>query len=204
MQSQRTWGRISVVPGLTVPGLLLGLSLTVLAGCQTQVRESDRGPWIGVQPGGTLTLNRPIPVPRDRARVFFLDGQLRPTGASQGPSCGIEIRTIPRDDPHVIPAGPFIITRVQPYWTQVAARDPAGAAGGAHLWLASAPDGGGTPLIQEGYHLWLADGPDPDVRRLTCLGMLDEMWRARPPTLDEIRVALGDLATLELPASPRR
>jgi hypothetical protein len=59
-------------------------------------------------------------------------------------------------------------------------------------------------LIQEGYHLWLADGPDPDVMRLTCLGMLDEMWRARPPTLDEVRAALGELATLELPASPRR
>ena len=189
---------------MTMPGLLLGLSLAVLAGCQTQVRESDQGPWIGVQPGGTLTLNRPIPVPQDRARVFFRGGRLQPTGANLGPSCGIEIRTISRSGPHVIPAGSFTITRVQPYWTQVAARGPAGAAGGARLWLASATDGGGTPLIQEGYHLWLADGLDAEVMRLTCLGMLDEMWRARPPTLDEIRVALGDLATLELPPSPRR
>jgi hypothetical protein len=34
--------------------------------------------------------------------------------------------------------------------------------------------------------------------RLTCLGMLDEMWKSRPITLDEIRHALGDLATLRI------
>lgn len=208
MECQRKWGRISRGPGLTAPGLLLGLCLAALAGCQTQLRESDQGPWIAVQPGGTLTLNRPIPVPQDRARVFFRGGRLQPTGANLGPSCGMEIRTIPRSGPHVISAGSFTITRVQSHWTQVAARDtgsyPRPYAGPVRFQLASATDGGGTPLIQEGYHLWLADGPDPDVMRLTCLGMLDEMWRARPPTLDEIRVALGDLATLELSVSPRR
>ncbi len=216
MECQRTWGRISRGPRLTVPGLLLGLSLAVLAGCQTQVRESDRGPWIAVQPGGTLTLNRPIPIPQDRARVFFRDGDLQPSGANLGPSCGIEIRTIPRAGPHVIPAGSFTIARVQTLWTQVAHRDlgrdpgrnlvpdPGGYPDPVRLQLASATDGGGTPLIQEGYHLWLAGGPDSDVMRLTCLGMLDEMWRARPPTLEEIRGALGDLATLELPANRPR
>jgi hypothetical protein len=196
----RTW----LVPA--VPRLLLVLPLTWLLGCQTQVKEAAEGPWIAVQSGGTLTLNRPIPVPQDRARVFFRDGDLQPTGANQGPSCGLEIRTIPRSGPHVIPAGSFTIARVQTLWTQVAHRDPgrepAGHPGAARLQLAAATDGGGTPLIQEGYHLWLEGGPDSDVMRLTCLGMLDDMWRARPPTLDEIRDALGDVATLDLAPSP--
>jgi len=61
--------------------------------------------------------------------------------------------------------------------------------------------GGGSPMIQEGYHLWLAGGKDPNVMRLTCLGMLDEMWRVRPITLDEIRRALGAVATLEVAAA---
>ena len=42
-------------------------------------------------------------------------------------------------------------------------------------------------MIQEGYHLYLAGGPDPNVMRLTCLGMLDDMWRSRAITLEEIR-----------------
>jgi hypothetical protein len=184
------------------PRLFLALALTLLLGCETQMRQSDQGPWIPVGPGGTLVLNGPVQVPQDRARVFFRNGRLQSTGANQGPSCGIEIRTIPRDGPHVIPAGSFTIARVQPYWTQVAALDPHRDRSAVRLRLASAPDSGGTPLIQEGYHLWLSDGPDADVMRLTCLGMLDEMWRARPPTLDEIRAALGDLATLELPPTP--
>lgn len=190
------------IPGLTlgpqrlIPGAILVLLL--LVGCQTWMREADPGPWIPVQAGGTLTLSQPIPVPQDRARVFFLGGRLQPTGANQGPSCGIEIRTIPRDGPHLIPAGTYTVTRVQPYWTQVAASDPDPGPWGPPLRLASATDGGGTPLIQEGYHLWLGGGPDPDVIRLTCLGLLDEMWRARPPTLMEIRSALGDLASLDL------
>jgi hypothetical protein len=184
------------------PRLSLILALALLLGCETQMRQSDQGPWIPVGPGGVLALNGPVQVPQDRARVFFRNGRLQPTGANQGPSCGIEIRTIPRDGPHVIPAGSFTITRVQPYWTQVAAIDPDRDRSAVRLRPASAPDSGGTPLIQEGYHLWLSDGPDADVMRLTCLGMLDEMWRARPPTLDEIRAALGDLATLELPTNP--
>jgi hypothetical protein len=34
--------------------------------------------------------------------------------------------------------------------------------------------------------------------RLTCLGMLNDMWRARAITLEEIRAALGTVATLEI------
>lgn len=178
------------------------LILPLLIGCQTRMREADPGPWIPVQPGGTLTLSQPVPVPQDRARVFFRGGRLQPTGANSGPSCGLEIRTLPRTGPHLISAGVYTVTRVEPYWTQVAAVDPGPGPGIPRLRFASATDGGGTPLIQEGYHLWLGGGPDPDVMRLTCLGMLDDMWRARPPTLVEIRAALGDLATLDLGSRP--
>ena len=55
---------------------------------------------------------------------------------------------------------------------------------------------GGNAMIQEGYHFWLS-GADTNVMRLTCLGMLDDMWRARAITLAEIRGALGSVATLQ-------
>lgn len=177
------------------------LGLPILWGCETRMRETDSGPWLAVQAGGTLTLNQPVAIPQDRARVFFRSGRLQASGANLGPSCGLEVRTLARDGPHLIPAGSYRVTRVQTYWSEVAARGLGSGRGGPRLLLASSVGGGGGPLIQEGYHLWLGDGPDPEVTRLTCLGMLDEMSRARPPTLAEIRVALGDLATLDL--SPR-
>ena len=85
--------------------LSLALALALLLGCETQMRQSDRGPWIPVGPGGTLVLSQPVKVPQDRARVFFRNGRLQSTGANQGPSCGIEIRTIPRDGPPEVARG---------------------------------------------------------------------------------------------------
>jgi hypothetical protein len=180
--------------------LVLVPVVLLLSACQTRVREAADGPWIEIPPGSRLTLNRSISVPQDRARVFFRGGRVQNVGANVGPSCGIEVRTIPRDGPYTIAPGSFTITRVQDYWTQVAQHP---AAGIVRLQLASSTDGGGNPLIQQGYHLWLSGPSDSNVMRLTCLGMLDDMWRARAPTLAEVRAALGALATLELSDPPR-
>ena len=190
--SLRKWlarrGRLALVP-----------ALLMLSGCNTQVRDSWGGPWVQIPTGSLLILNRSISVPQDRARVFFRGGRVLASGANVGPSCGIEIRTISRDGPYTIQPGTFTIFRVQRYWTEVAQRPTADV---VRFQLASATDGGGNPLIQEGYHLWLSGAADPNVMRLTCLGRLDDMSRARAPTLVELRVALGDVADLELAETP--
>ena len=178
---------------------VLIVALLLLTGCETLVRESAQGPWVEIPPGSTLTVNRTISVPQDRARVFLRGGGVRGSGANLGPSCGIEIRTISRDGPYNIQPGTFTITRVQDYWTQVAHRAGPGA---LRLQLASSTDGGGTPLIQEGFHLWLSGSAEPNVMRVTCLGLSDDMWRARAPTLEQVRAALGSAITLELAARP--
>jgi len=168
----------------------------LLVGCvPVQVREDAAGGWAAIPPGSTLTLNRPVQVPQDRARIFFLSGRVRPAGANAGPSCGLEVRTMSREGAQTIAPQTFRIVRVQNLWTQVARLQRPGP---VRFQLAQSTDGGGgTPLIQEGYHLWLR-GPDTNVMRLTCLGMLDDMWRARAITVEEIRAALGTVATLEI------
>ncbi|WP_295577513.1 hypothetical protein [uncultured Lamprocystis sp.] len=170
--------------------------IALLVGCvPVKVREDAAGGWAAIPPGSTLTLNRPVQVPQDRARVFFLSGRVRPAGANTGPSCGLEVRTMSREGAQTIAPQTFRIVRVQNLWTEVARLQRPGP---IRFQLAQATDGGGgTPLIQEGYHLWLS-GADTNVMRLTCLGMLDDMWRARAITLEEIRAALGTVATLEI------
>lgn len=196
MQTMKREGTGPLAGARAIAAVLLGAAL--LCGCRpVEVRETDTGAWTAIPPGSTLTLSRPIQVPQDRARVFFLAGEIRPAGASLGPSCALEIRTISRNGPHRVAAGTYRIARVENYWTQVAWREPLGA---VRRQLANATSGGGNPMIQEGYHLYLAGGPDPDVMRLTCLGMLADMWRSRPITLAEIRKSLGSIAALELAA----
>lgn len=179
------------------------LMCAMLAGCQpVQVREDAAGTWTPIPPGSTLTLNQPVQVPQDRARVFFKGGRVGSSGANLGPSCGLEVRALSRDGPQTVESGTYRIDRVENYWTQVAWNEPPGT---VRLRLATAESGGGSPMIQEGYHFYLSGGPDPNVMRLTCLGMLDDMWRSRAITLAEIRKSLGAVATLELagPGSPR-
>jgi hypothetical protein len=56
----------------------------------------------------------------------------------------------------------------------------------------------GSPLVAHGYHLWLSSKRQPDVMRLTCRGAFDDLSRAQPPAIDEVREALGKLAALVL------
>ncbi len=181
--------RIRSLIGGWLPLLISGV---LLAGCETLVRESS-GEWTEIPPGSLLRLNQPVPVAPGRARVFFRQGRLSNSGASPTPSCGLEVRRIDPDRPQTIAAGDYRIARVQRYWTEVAERRPT-----AVPRFVMAGKDGGTPLVQEGYHFWLASPKDPNLMRLTCLGLLADMWEARPPRLDEIRAALGDLATLQI------
>jgi hypothetical protein len=176
-------------------------SLLLLSGCQTIIQQSENGEWIDIAPGSTLALNRPVQIPQDRARVFFVNGRARGTGASYRPSCALEVRRISRDGPQTIPAGTLRIERIQHYWTEVVdRRDPDAPA----FRLADmGGDGGGYSMIQTGYHLWLDDGADQNLMRLTCLGILADPVDAYPPTVEDIRAALGALATLTVVSTPQ-
>ncbi|MES9945691.1 MAG: hypothetical protein ABW080_12095 [Candidatus Thiodiazotropha sp.] len=56
----------------------------------------------------------------------------------------------------------------------------------------------GSPIVTHGYHLWLSSEQQPDVMRITCRGAFDDLSRAEPPSIDEIREALGEIAELVL------
>ena len=64
-----------------------------------------------------------------------------------------------------------------------------------NIQLAEGVDQGGASFVYLGYHLWL-DGPDPNVRRLTCRGGYADPASALPPSINQIRQALGDVMTL--------
>ena len=176
---------------LTLAALWLG---AMLAGCATLIQDADQGRWIGIEPGSALTLHRPVNLAPSRTRVFFVNGRARNSGANYRTACALEVRRIDQDGPQTIPAGRYRIDRVQNYWTEVAdVLQP----GSVRFRLAE-HDGGGLPMIQSGFHFWFDPADNPNLMRLTCLGALDDMPEAYPPTLQEIAAALGALATLDV------
>jgi hypothetical protein len=69
----------------------------------------------------------------------------------------------------------------------------------AGIGLAGMASDAGQSMIVRGVHLWFGSDIQPDVMRLTCRGGFDEAWRADLPSIDEMRIALGDYARIVLP-----
>lgn len=171
------------------------LIMLALPGCNTLVQETEHGRWVEIGPETALVLNEPIWIPEERTRVFFKNGKLSRNGASYQTACALEVRRIARDGPQALATGRFQIRRAQHFWTEVAARLQDWS---VFVQLAELSNGGGQPLIQTGYRFWLERTDAPDVMHLTCLGILAEPAEAYPPTMTEMRAALGELATLQL------
>jgi hypothetical protein len=174
--------------------VILAVATLFAGGCRTFIKDAPEGRWIGAEPGGSLTLNRTVPMPQGRTRIFLVNGKARRNGASYQTSCALEVRQIERDRDRKLAPGRYRITRIQQYWTEVAAVGP----DRVRFRFAGHGDGGdGQSMIQTGYRFYLA-GDNPDLWRLTCLGVLADPPWADPPSLAEIQAALGPVATLDI------
>jgi len=171
----------------------------VLAGCQgggATVRvDSGSREFLDLQ-GGLLVLERSLEVGPGRARVFIQDGTAR-IGYSVNEydtQCNFQIDTI---DHQGMPIEPdtFLISRVQSLWEPVVKARPVQVAG---LRVAGFDgDGGGFSASFMGYHFWLNSPRQPHVMRMSCHGVYAEPGDLRPPTLEEIRETLGDIAQFQ-------
>lgn len=176
---------------------VLTAALLVTA-CQKSATVRDASGQGFVQlAGSNLVLKQPLTVPAGAARVFVQTGA--PAGPSRilgggfdqyRPHCGFEIRSIDHAG-FTIQPDTFRVTRVQGSLVQVVAIEPLRL---ASLQLARGMDGGGSSAYHEGYHFWLASERQPEVMRMSCYGVYAEPDRLQPPTLQEIREALGEVA----------
>lgn len=172
------------------------LSAVLLAGCQqsSTVRDPASGGFRQLQ-GGELVLRQALTVPPGRARVFLQDGS---DGAVAGrfdqyrPHCALEIDRVDHAGLTIEP-GRFLITRVQHSLVEVVQAEPVQVAARN---LAFGIYGRSSSAYHEGYHLWLASQRQPSVRRLSCYGVYAEPPDLAPPTLAEIRWAIGGVAEI--------
>lgn len=181
--------------------VIVVLASLLLAACQPSatVRVSSGGGFQSLQ-GAALVLKEPLRVAPGNARVFIQNGQATNSGNSllrgsfdqYQPHCAFEIERVDHGGFTIHP-GTFRITRVQGALTQVVMISPLQVAG---LQLARGYYGRGASAYHEGYHFWLASERQSEVMRMTCYGVFAEPPDLYPPTLQEIRQALGAIAEI--------
>ena len=177
---------------------LLFLLALLLSGCsQTYMFNDDTAYPYNLPPvGSRVVLKQPLTVPGGETRIFLQGGQMMKKSEFDRykPSCSFELRKL-ADNPRTIEPDSFITTRVQRLTQEVVQRSntPDG------LLKVGLDDSSGSPLVTQGYHLWLGSEKQPDVMRMTCRGAFDDLPRADPPSLDEVKQSLGDYAELILP-----
>jgi hypothetical protein len=172
--------------------IILG-SVLILSACQKSlgVRESAAGADFVQLQGAELVLHSPLLVPAGNARVYVQGGRAGAGFDQYKPHCAFEIQRVDHSG-FTIKPDTFRITLVQGSLQSVVMLEPIKVAG---LHLAALYDRGGS-AYHEGYHFWLASERQPEVRRMTCYGTYAEPPDLQPPTLQEIRGALGGIAEL--------
>jgi hypothetical protein len=129
--------------------------------------------------------------------VFFQRGAITLGYDQYAPGCDLEVRRLDANAVQYVKPGRYPVRSVQDTLEQVVIAQPLRLAMAGPL-LALGDDDGGQPDIYRGYHLWLS-GADANLMRLSCRGPFSEPSRAFPPSLEEMRAALGPFATIELP-----
>jgi hypothetical protein len=174
--------------------LLVVSVMFFLAGCQNSstVREAAGANNFVSLEGARLVLKQPLSIGPAKARVFLQNGAAGYGFDSYQPHCAFEIASINHEGA-VIEADTFAITRVQGSVQQVVSAEPARLAG---LWLIGGLDGGGSQSYYSGYHFWLSSMDQPGVRRMSCYGVYAQPYELYPPTMQEIRQALGAIAEI--------
>jgi len=173
---------------------------TVLSGCAPMMGPTDpASPFFAVPVGSVLSVHEPLEIPPGRTRIWFQGGRATYGHNWYAPACNLEVSRLDRNHAQTVDPGRFTVRRVQqmmdrtelapiraPVSMRVASVD---ADSISYLWL--------------GFHLWLENPEQPNVLRLTCIGEYATAWQAVPPSVNEIRTALGRFASLELPWEQR-
>jgi len=179
--------------------LLALLALLLASGCASTWDKDENSPYYQVPVGSILHIRQRIEIPPGHTRVHLQLGRTTKGRNQFAANCNIEVRRLDNDAVQYVEAEDYQVEQVQHSVEEIAGVAPLRiAALGSGL---ASEDNGGSLWVYEGYHLWLS-GPDPNLMRLSCRGAYASQERAMPPSIREIRAALGEVMELEL-AVPR-
>ena len=178
-------------------GWWMVLAAMLLAGCEPMVlRDGASWRWRPLPAGSSVELHRPLALPAGATRIFFQGGAaMALTQVRQlQPHCHFEMGRL---DPasRTVGAGRYPITAVSSGEEEVVRWRPLRYASAFTL----ARDDDGPSSIARYLRFQLAAAGPGSPRHLTCHGAFDDPADARPPSVAEMREALGGLVSLHLP-----
>lgn len=174
--------------------LLLAVGV-MLSGCRPYAvrNAADASSHHRSVPVGTvLVLHRELTIAPTYARVFFQNGHAGSAISEYQPHCQLEVRRVLPVTQTVQP-DEFVIRKVVYDIIDVAA-----APGVKLAWIMSGA-GGEVSDIMMAWDMRLHSDKQPQVVKLMCGGAFDSPGRARLPSLEEMRAALGSYASLRVP-----
>ena len=183
---------------LKATSLLAGLVLFSACGAALVTDPSARN--YVPSPGTTVTVPQRIEVPGGQTRIFFQRGEIvkKLSDIDQyKANCNFEINTL-AETPRYIEPGTYTVTRTTRQEKEVAEFKPLQYASLA-LGGLTARGGEGAPMYFEEVRMTLRSDKPSDIRELACRGVLTDPGWVLPPTLAEIRQALGKHATIKVP-----
>jgi hypothetical protein len=187
--------------GAMKSGFWLSAIGLILAGCGKLITiEPDPDNRFYTLPVGTLVkVNEELTVPAGWARVFLQRGETVSYGDVDRyhPSCDFELHTVD-ETPQSIKPGSFTVIDVRPRTEEVVRYRPVQY---ASRWLLAYGGGGsgGQYMIMHTVRMTLESEEQPGMYMLTCRGALDDPPSALEVSINEMRVALGDKASIVLP-----
>ncbi len=194
----RQWNIVATAMQNVIHTLVsLSAILLLLAACQSGGPARPDATLFEQLPGGEFILHRSVSIPPGRVRVIFQQGVADHGASELQPRCELEVRRI-LDRPQTIPAGNYRIGKVRGMqrFVRIQSKSLMLAAIGGPILLA---DDTSNEWYMYTYRMQLLNDQFPDeAPTLVCGGAYNFAFYARYPTLQEMREALGDYATLTL------
>jgi hypothetical protein len=182
--------------GLIRPFLAFSIVLLLLTACQSDALQRPQALLFEQLAGGQFTLHRDITIAPGRVRIIFQEGVASQGASELKPRCELEVNLI-LETPQTIHAGSYRIGKVR--GMQRFVNRPTDrimlAAVGDPVQLA---DDTSNEWYMYTYRMQLLDERQTDTPTLICGGAYNFAFYARYPTLQEMRTALGNYATLTL------
>ena len=172
------------------------LSTILLGACASLAPQTEDSPFYPIPEGSRLILNEDLIVPARQLKVYVQGARLATDAARLYPYCVFELRQR-QSTPQRIKADTFTIYNVSSYIDYIAGID------NPHRQYASLifeHSGEGPGLVTYATHLDLRSPEQPQVLRMICAILQDYDISSRHLSIRQIRAALGNTFTLQLPS----
>ena len=173
--------------------IMASIAVILISGCAISTNTTKSyTEELSVSPDSSLTINQIIEFKPGKTRVFIQDGMVVSKINRFKSNCNLEIRKKDEENWQSVEPGVYKVVSTRRTLEQVVRFIP-----GNEILVADASVDSSPSDIYLGMHYYLS-GEDANVMRLSCRGVYASLYDAEPPTLQEIRQALGSIVTLNL------